>query len=91
MPITALRVTLPSSPAIWLALSPSFQQPMVSEDWGTDWATRYQKSPDYEFLQTEGTKSLERGAAARGKQLSGAEDKALVKFGQNLARLTQAH
>lgn len=45
----------------------------------------YQKSPYYNFLQTEGVKARERGAAARGGQFSGAEAKALTEFGQNLA------
>ncbi len=54
------------------------------QGWG-DWADRYKESPYYDFLLGEGTKALERGAAAKGKQFSGAENKALVGFGQNLA------
>lgn len=45
----------------------------------------YEKSPYYDWLQQEGTKALERGAAARGSQFSGAEQKALTQYGQNLA------
>jgi hypothetical protein len=45
----------------------------------------YTKSPYYNFLMGEGTKALERGAAARGRQLSGAQAKALEGYGQNLA------
>lgn len=45
----------------------------------------YQKSPYYDFLLGEGTKALERGASARGRQLSGAQGKALTQYGQNLA------
>jgi len=45
----------------------------------------YEKSPYYNFLMQEGTKGLERGAAARGRQLSGAQAKALEGYGQNLA------
>ncbi len=52
--------------------------------WG-DWADKYKASPSYNFLMQQGTQALERGAAARGKQLSGGEQKALVGYGQNLA------
>jgi len=45
----------------------------------------YEKSPYYDFLMGEGTQALESGAAAKGKQLSGAENKALIKYGQNIA------
>ena len=45
----------------------------------------YEESPYYNFLQTEGTKALERGAASRGGLLGGAQQKALSKYGQNLA------
>ncbi len=45
----------------------------------------YEKSPYYNFLMGQGTQALERGAAARGNQLSGAENKALTQFGQGLA------
>ena len=45
----------------------------------------YQQSPYYNFLMEQGTRGLERGAAAKGLQQSGAEQKALVGYGQNLA------
>jgi len=45
----------------------------------------YEKSPYYDWLQQQGTQALERGAAARGNQFSGAEQKALTQYGQNLA------
>ncbi len=45
----------------------------------------YEKSPYYNFLMEEGTTALERGAAARGKQFSGEEAKALTQYGKNLA------
>ena len=41
----------------------------------------YTKSPGYEFRLGEGVKTLERGAAARGNLLSGAQSKALVEYG----------
>lgn len=43
----------------------------------------FTKSPGYDFRMQEGVNALERGAAARGKQLSGAQGKALTKFGQD--------
>ena len=45
----------------------------------------YEKSPYYDFLMGEGTQALEQGASARGGLLSGAESKALTKYGQNVA------
>jgi hypothetical protein len=45
----------------------------------------YQRSPYYNFLREEGVNALERGAAARGQQLGGREQKALTKYGQQLA------
>ena len=45
----------------------------------------YEESPYYNFLLEQGTRGLERGAAARGGQLSGAEQEALTRYGQNLA------
>lgn len=56
-----------------------------AEGWG-DWADRYEESPYYNFLLERGTRGLERGAAARGRQLSGAENEALTAFGQNLGK-----
>jgi hypothetical protein len=45
----------------------------------------YQKSPYYDWLQEEGAKGLERGAASRGGLLGGAQQKALTTYGQNVA------
>jgi hypothetical protein len=45
----------------------------------------YTKSPGYDFRLQEGVNALERGAAARGKQLSGAQEKALTRYGQDYA------
>lgn len=45
----------------------------------------YKASPGYQFRVDEGTKALERGAAARGGQFSGRQAKALTRFGQNTA------
>lgn len=45
----------------------------------------YTASPGYNFRLSEGTKALERGAAARGNQFSGRQAKALTRFGQNVA------
>jgi hypothetical protein len=41
--------------------------------------------PGYQFGMQQGTQALERGAAARGKQLSGAQLNALQTYGQNYA------
>lgn len=43
------------------------------------------KTPGYQFQMDEGNKSLERSAAARSGLLSGAEGKAMTRFGQGLA------
>lgn len=45
----------------------------------------YEESPYYNFLLERGTRGLERGAAAKGMQLSGAENEALIKYGQDIA------
>lgn len=45
-------------------------------EWTTD--------PGYQFRMSEGTKALERGAAARTGVLNGAQSKALTGFGQDL-------
>ena len=45
----------------------------------------FESSPGYEFRLSEGTKALERGAAARGNLLGGAEQKALTRYGQDYA------
>lgn len=41
--------------------------------------------PGYQFRMDEGQKAIERSAAARGNQLSGATMKALTRFGQDYA------
>ena len=45
----------------------------------------FEASPGYEFRLAEGQKFLERGAASRGNLLGGAEQKALVEYGQGFA------
>jgi hypothetical protein len=46
---------------------------------------QFQQSPGYQFRLQEGIKALERGAAARGELLGGAQAKALTRFGQDYA------
>ena len=41
--------------------------------------------PGYQFGMEQGTQALERGAAARGRQLSGAQLNALQRYGQDYA------
>lgn len=48
---------------------------------------QFEASPDYAFRVGEGIKALERGAAARGDLLSGAELKALMEYGQEMGSL----
>jgi len=45
---------------------------------------QFQADPGYAFRLSEGTKALERSAAARGGLLSGGTGKALQRFGQEL-------
>ena len=45
----------------------------------------FEASPGYNFRQTEGIKALDRSAASRGRLQSGAQDKAILDFGQGLA------
>lgn len=45
----------------------------------------YTESPGYQFRLGEGVKTMERGAAARGNVLSGAQQKDLTRFGQEYA------
>jgi hypothetical protein len=45
----------------------------------------FEADPGYAFRQAEGQKALERGAAARGKMLSGEQFKALSDFNSGLA------
>ena len=42
----------------------------------------FKASPGYKFRLNEGIKSLDRSAAARGRLLSGAQDQALIDYGQ---------
>jgi len=42
-------------------------------------------APGYDFRFGEGAKAVERGAAARGRQLSGPQLKALMRYGQGVA------
>jgi len=46
---------------------------------------QFQQDPGYAFRMSEGMKTLERGAAARGGLLSGATMKGLQRYGQDLA------
>jgi hypothetical protein len=45
----------------------------------------FQQEPGYQFRQAEGQRAIESSAAARGSLLSGATQKALARYGQNLA------
>ena len=45
----------------------------------------FQKDPGYQFRMDEGTKALERSAAARGGLSSGSTLKALTRYGQDYA------
>jgi len=45
----------------------------------------FEAGPGYEFRVSEGIRSREQGAAARGKVFSGQQAKALTEFGQNIA------
>jgi hypothetical protein len=47
--------------------------------------SKFYTSPGYQFRLGEGTKAIERGAAARGGLLGGRTQKALARFGQGLA------
>lgn len=43
------------------------------------------KDPSYEFRMQEGVNALDRSAAARGRVLSGAQDRAVTRYGSDLA------
>jgi len=47
-------------------------------------ASKFRTTPGYEFRLGEGVKALERGASARGGLLSGAQQKALTRYGQDI-------
>lgn len=44
-----------------------------------------ESSPAYQFIKAEGVSALDKSAAARGKLLSGDQQKAVTEFSQNLA------
>jgi len=44
----------------------------------------FEKDPGYKFRVEQGERSMERGAAARGKLLSGQQQKALLGYGQDM-------
>lgn len=46
----------------------------------------YEQSPGYESLLTGGVEALDRSAAARGRVRSGAQEKAVTRYGQSLAK-----
>lgn len=50
-----------------------------------DRLANFYKDPGYQFRLDEGMKALQRAAAAKGQSFSGAEAKALQRFGQNTA------
>ena len=54
---------------------------------GADWTEKYQQSPYYDFLLQQGIQAQERGAASKGMLASGAEQKALTQYGQNMASM----
>jgi len=43
------------------------------------------KDPSYDFRMQEGVNALDRSAASRGRVLSGAQGKAVTRYGQNMA------
>jgi hypothetical protein len=45
----------------------------------------FRKSPGYKFAFEQGVNALDRSAAARGRLNSGAQDKALTRYGQGMA------
>jgi hypothetical protein len=45
----------------------------------------FETSPGYQFRMDEGSKALDRSAASRGLLRSGAQQKAITDFGQNIA------
>lgn len=46
---------------------------------------RFQEDPGYQFRMKEGVNALDASAAARGRLRSGAQDRAVTRYGQNLA------
>ena len=45
----------------------------------------FKESPGYQFAFNEGLQAIDRSAAARGRLNSGAQDKALTRYGQGIA------
>ena len=56
------------------------QNAFINGDW-----SGFQNSPDYLFALDQGSKSLDRGAAARGAMFSGGADADRIALGQGLA------
>jgi len=48
-------------------------------------ATDFTADPSYQFRKEQGVNALDMSASSRGKLLSGAQDKALTQYGQDLA------
>jgi len=48
-------------------------------------AADLENDPSYQFRQQEGIKALDRSAASRGRLLSGGQDRAITRYGSNLA------
>lgn len=46
--------------------------------------SRFQTSPDYSFRVGQGVQALDRSANARGRLMSGAQDKAITEYGQKM-------
>lgn len=66
-----------------LAINPETGKPFPTTN-----AFSFRETPAYQFQMSEGTKAIDRGAAARGSLKSGARLKALQTFGQGLADQT---
>jgi hypothetical protein len=46
---------------------------------------KFKEDPGYQFRLSEGMKARDRSAAARGRLLSGAQEKAITRYGQDVA------
>lgn len=77
--------TYQGDPADFGSLSKTFTMPDAATLSKKFTLEDYQADPGYQFRLDEGNKGVERSAAARGGQLSGATMKALARFGQNTA------
>lgn len=81
----------------WSEENNGWMVPGLETNFGTDWDAakyalggndRYQgfeASPGYEFMQQEGSRAIDRSAAARGGLNSGATMRAQQRYGQGLA------